>query len=61
MTHDELERTRRSFMQGKTSAASYWDSFVGYWSQFKNEDAYHYSDGTAAELEQEYIDNNLNN
>ncbi len=60
MTHDELERTRRSFMQGKTSAASYWNSFVGYWSQFKNEDAYHYADGTADDDEIEYLKNNTN-
>ena len=60
MTHDELERIRRDFMQGKTSAAFYWDSMVGYWSQFKNEDAYHYADGTAIEDEIEYLNNNTN-
>ena len=60
MTHDELERTRSSFMQGKTSAASYWDSFVGYWSQFKNEDSYHYADGTAIDDEIEYYQHNSN-
>jgi len=27
----------------------------------RNEDLYHYADGTAAELEQEYMDNNWNN
>lgn len=35
MTHEDLERARREFMQGKRSAASYWDCFHAYWSQFR--------------------------
>lgn len=37
MTHEELERDRRAFMEGRLTAAAYWASFVAYWSQFKEE------------------------
>ena len=37
MTHEELEKDRRAFMEGRMSASSYWYSFVNYWSQFKEE------------------------
>ena len=38
MTHEELERDRRAFMQGKLSAEGYWNSFRAYWSQFKDKE-----------------------
>ena len=37
MTHKELEKNRRAFMDGKMTAAAYWESFSDYWSQFKEE------------------------
>lgn len=35
MTHEELERDRRAFMEGRMTADAYWWSFRAYWSQFK--------------------------
>ena len=37
MTHEELEKDRRAFMEGRMTAASYWNSFFNYWSQFNKE------------------------
>ena len=38
MTYEELEKARRAFIEGKMTAAAYWDSFRAYWSQFKEEE-----------------------
>ena len=38
MSHEELEKARREFMNGKRSAESYWDCYRAYWSQFKEQE-----------------------